>query len=292
MNGFIDISLDDLALFVSVVETGGFTAAARKTGTPQASISRRIALLEQTMGVRLLDRTTRRVNLTEPGRRVYDRGQIMVQHALAARQLVEEMQQEPMGDLRISASVMLGQAIVANILARYIARFPQVRIAVEWTTRNVHPIEDGVDIAVRIGRLPDSGLAMTRLGTVGNAIFTPDADLARRIRLTSDLAGREIFGLGTDLGDKMLTLRRGEIVENVSVTRRMAANDAAPIIAAAQAVGGIAVLPQLAVPAGWTRLLTDWELPRLEVNAVSAATRGTLPRVRELLSMLRGCLAT
>ncbi len=291
MSGFIDISLDDLALFVSVVEAGGFTSAARKTGTPQASVSRRIALLEEAMRVRLLDRTTRKVDLTEPGRRVFGQAQIMVQHALAARQLVEEMQQEPTGELRITAPVILGQAIVADILASYVARFPKVRIAVEWTTRNVHPIEDGVDVALHIGRLPDSGLALTRLGTVGSGLFTPDADLAGRVRLTSDLAGREVFALGTTVGDKPLTLRRRGIVETVTVTRRVAANDVAPIIAATRAVGGIAVLPEFSVPADWTRLLPDWEMPRLEVNAISAATRGTLPRVREMLSMLRGCLA-
>lgn len=286
MNELMSASLDDLALFVHVVEAGGFTASARHTGTPQGTISRRIASLEDGLGLKLLNRTTRRVELTEPGRRVFDHARQMLDHAEAATRLVEEMQGEPAGDLRVTAPIVLGQAFVSDILAVFMSRYPKVRVVVEWTTRSVHPIEDGIDVALSVGRQPDSGLALTQLGTTRVGIFaSPDFD-AGVIAQPADLADHAVFVLGVALDDTATTFQKGGAIETVILARRMASNDVNPIIAAARASAGLAILPKFAAPPGWTRLLADWDMPPIEINAVSATTRGALPRVRALLATL------
>lgn len=280
------ISLDDLALFVRVVDGGSFTAAARATGVPQGTVSRRIAVLEAGLGVTLLNRTTRRMALTEPGRRVHDHARLMLDQAEAATREVAELRREPSGILRVTAPVILGQAFISGAIATYMERFPKVAVVVEWTTRAIDPIEDGIDVALRIGRPPDSGLTLTRLGRVRGGLFAPDARLSRSLRDPSDLNGQEIFGLGTETGMQEIVLDRDGSVARIQVNRRLAANDIQPIIAVARACNGIALLPDFAAPKAWSRLLPGWSLPAFEVNAVSAPTRGALPRVKTFLGLL------
>lgn len=288
MSELIDNYLDDLALFVRVVETGGFSAAFRLTGTPQGTISRRIAALEKHLGLTLINRTTRSIELTEPGRRVYEHARLMLDQAEAATHTLEKMQSEPVGELRVSAPIIIGQHFVSDALGIFMARYPKVLVNVEWTTRSIHPMEDGVDVAIKIGQLPDSGLVRTRLGHTHRALFTaPELALSDAITHPADLAQHSVFSLGNHLDDTTLTFRFGERTESVSVSRAMASNDVAPLVAASRARGGVAVLPDFAAPPGWIRLLPDWEMPSIEINAVSLPTRGALPRLRAFLEVLR-----
>jgi DNA-binding transcriptional LysR family regulator len=292
MDELIDLGLDDLALFARVVESGGFTAAARRTGRPQATISRRIAHLEARLGLPLLVRTTRRIALTEVGRRIYEHAQLMLERASAALGTAAEMAREPAGRLKVTAPVILGQAFVSSIMADYLFRHPKVNGCLEWTTRSVDPLEEDVDVAIRVAQPPHPAMRVVTLGTTRTRVYASPGWAGDEPECPADLAGHEVFGIGRALeADEVRFMRNGEVV-NVKVPRRMMANDVQPIIAAAQRTGGITFLPDFAAPSGWRELLTDWTTPNLEISALLASSRGALPKVQLFLDALRKGLGT
>ena len=287
MSEYIDAHLGDLALLVRVVQAGGFSAASRRTGTPQSTISRRIAGLEQRLGVTLLLRTTRRMALTEAGQRVFDHAEQMLDHAEAAQSAMAEMLGDPSGLLRVTAPVVLGQSFLTETIARLLADNPGIRVSLEWTARSVDPIEDAVDVAVRVGRPRDSAARMVRLGMAHSGIYAAPGWRGPLPGVPADLVGRPVYGLGRVGPPGQVSLLRGREKADVPVTWRLVANDTGPVIAAARASGGLAVLPRFAAPDGWREVLKDWELPALEINALTAGSRTALPRIRLFLDALR-----
>lgn len=291
MDELIDIGLDDLALFARVVEAGGFTAAARRTGRPQATISRRIAHLEAQMGLTLLTRTTRRIALTEVGRRVYEHAQLMLEQASAALGAGAEMAREPAGRLKVTAPVVLGQAFISSIMAGFLHEHPRVNGCLEWTTRSVDPLEEDVDVAIRVARPPHSALSVVSLGRTRTRVYASPGWSGDEPACPADLAGLEVFGIGRGLEADEVSFTSGGEVVTVKIPRRMMANDVQPVIAATERIGGIAFLPDFAAPLGWRELLTDWSTPNHEITALVAASRGTLPKVRLFLDALKSGLA-
>jgi DNA-binding transcriptional LysR family regulator len=187
-------SLDDMYLFAQVVEAGSFTAAARSLGLQTSLLSRRISSLERDLGVRLLNRTTRKLAPTETGRGFYQHCQALVVEAEVAWQSVEQTRREPRGLVRLSCPVQLLHFTVAGIVTRFMARHPQVRVHVEATNRRVDLIEEGIDIALRVRQPPlgDSELVVRQLGTSEVAMVGAPALLAklpRRPATLADLAG-------------------------------------------------------------------------------------------------------
>lgn len=287
MNGLIDSLLDDLGLVVRVADAGGFTAAARQTGIPQTTISRRIASLEQRLGVRVFDRTTRRVALTDAGRQIHEHARLMLEQAEQARLAVTRLRAAPTGRLRITAPVILGQAFVADIVAAFMARYPDVRVLLELTGRVVDLVHEGFDVAIRIGDLPDSALALTRLGAARTGLFAAAGYLAARgmPRAPADLARHAMLVPGLTLGDATVTLSDGTATETVTVTQAMVSNDVVPLIRAAEAECGIAVLPTFAAPPSLRPVLPAWRSPPIAINALTPSSRGSLPSVRAFLDM-------
>lgn len=286
MSELVDGNLTDLALLVRVVESGGFTAASRVTGVPQATISRRIALLEKALALRLLDRTTRRVALTEPGRRVFDHARAMLDQAEAAQAAIADLKGEPSGELSVVAPIILGQAFVGPIVARFMAQYPRITVTLEWTTRIVNPIEDGIDVVVRVGRPVESSAILTRLGNTQVHVYAPPS-FDRAVNQPRDLSDHRVVALGRTLEETALVFRKGEMMETVTAKYTMVANDSRPLIQVAEATAALALLPRFAAPTGWTECLTDWHLPKLELNTLSAPTRGSLPKIKLFLNALR-----
>src|SRR5215831_1446493 len=141
--------LNDIYFFASVVEYGGFSAAARATGVEKTRLSRRIAALEKRLGVRLLQRTTRALALTDAGRRFFERCVATVEGAQAAYDSVAELRREPAGLVRLSSPVLLTQRCLAYVLPGYMFAHPKVSLFVEPTDRIVNVIEERFDIAIR-----------------------------------------------------------------------------------------------------------------------------------------------
>ena len=291
MDEYIDGQLGDLALLVRVVESGGFTAASRRTGTPQSTISRRIAALERRLGQTLLSRTTRRLELTEPGQRVFDHAKQMLAHAEAAQGAMAELLSDPSGLLRVTAPLVLGQALLTETISRFLADHPAIRLTLEWTARAIDPVEDAVDVAIRVGKPRASAAMMVTLGSVRSCLYAPGNWAGPVPRHPDELAGHPVFGLGRAGASDSLRFVRGRERADVAVTWRLQANDTGPVIAAAEACAGLAVLPSFVIPTGWSRLLADWQMTPMPVNALTARGRGSLPRVRLFLQALQETFA-
>src|SRR5258706_15126102 len=176
------MDLNRIRLFVRVAEAGSFTAAARIVGLPKSSVSRGVAALERDLGVRLIQRTTRRLHLTEAGRAYYEsvsRALSGVEEAAAA---VSELQDAPSGPVRLTAPLDLGLWLLAPSVARFAERYREVRLDVALTQRVVDLVREGVDLALRAGKLADTGLVARPLGLVRAGLFASRRYLKRKGR--------------------------------------------------------------------------------------------------------------
>ena len=156
--------LNDLRFFAAVVEHGGFSAASRALGVPKSRLSKRVALLEERLGVRLLQRTTRRFAVTEVGERFLTHCRAMLEEAQAAQDVVDELRAEPRGIVRVSCPTALVQTVISHVLPDFLAGFPKVQVRVLATNRRVDIINEGIDIAIRVRTKLDTDAALVSRG--------------------------------------------------------------------------------------------------------------------------------
>lgn len=156
--------LQDMALFALVAECGSFTAAAQRVGLPKSSVSQRISQLEQTLGLRLLNRTTRQLNLTFAGERYLEHCQAMMSAAERADLALQRLRDNPSGRLRISTPAGLGATLVARLAADFQRQYPDVSLEVSVSDAMVDLVQEGFDAALRTGKPQDSSLIGRRLG--------------------------------------------------------------------------------------------------------------------------------
>ena len=169
------MGLDDALVFTRVVECHSFTSAALTLNMQKSTVSRRIAQLEARLGVRLLNRTTRKLRLTEVGQAYYERCRQIMQEFAEAEQAIMQLQREPTGLLRISSPIEFGQLFLGGVVGEFMCRYPAIKVEVELTTRVVNPIEEGVDIAIHRGRPQDSSLvARSMLASPRQLYASPD----------------------------------------------------------------------------------------------------------------------
>src|SRR5450432_2985863 len=176
------IDLNQIATFVRVVESGTFTAAAAALGLPKSSVSRGVAALEDALGVRLLHRTTRKLNLTEAGRQYFQQVRTALGGLDDANSATVEMGDQPRGSIRITAPPDLGKGMFADTIATFVRRYPGIQLDVVLTGRRVNLIEEGFDLAVRAGKLEDSSLVARKVGGTALGLYAAPAYLERRGR--------------------------------------------------------------------------------------------------------------
>jgi DNA-binding transcriptional LysR family regulator len=174
----IDRDLNDIAVFVCVVEARSFTGAGTQLGVPRSTVSRRVAQLEKRLGVRLLHRTTRRIELTEVGTAFFEACSRSLASIDEAEQMVLAAQATPRGRLRVTAPVDVGVSYLAPLMTHYLERFPEVKVDVELTQRVVDLVGEGFDAALRAGSLPDSSLVARRIGFTTRRLYASPAYLA------------------------------------------------------------------------------------------------------------------
>ena len=176
--------LNDLVYFAEVVDRGGFAAAGRALGLPKSRLSRRVAELEARLGVRLLQRTTRKLSLTAVGEQYHRHCVAMREDAQAAQDAVAQAQTEPRGTIRVACPVTLAQTTLGPILPQFLARYPQVRIDMRVSNRVVDLVEEGFDVALRVRpTLDDSGsLVVKNFGLTRTLLVASPAQLARQGR--------------------------------------------------------------------------------------------------------------
>ena len=288
--------LNDLYFYVQVVEYGGFAPAGRALGQPKSKLSRRIAALEQRLAVRLLNRSTRHVTVTEIGQLYYSHCKAMLVQAEAAQEAIEVSRAEPCGTLRLSCPVALLDARVADMLVAFQQQNPRVQIHLDATNRQVDVIEEGYDLAIRVRPPPmeDSDLALRVLTDRGQCLVaSPDllagegrpavpADLARLPSLALGLPQqRHRWDLiGPDQSEARIDHHPRLVTRSMGTLRKAA-------------VGGIGVvqLPTMMMTeeladGRLVKVLEGWAPPREIIHAVFPSRRGLLPAVRGLIDHL------
>jgi DNA-binding transcriptional LysR family regulator len=241
------VDLNDVATFVRVAQGGGFTAAAKGLGVPKSTVSRAVARLEGALGVRLVHRTTRALALTDAGRSYYERVRGAVAGLADASADVVDMGTEPRGTIRITAPVDLGQMLLADVIARFVEKYPQVRFEVSLTGRVVDLVGEGFDMAVRATPLHDSSLVVRKLGSADLGLYASRAYLRARGTpgRVADLAGHEFIGFRpmTSSNGVPLALTGPEGVEHVEAHPGIVVDDLLFVHRLIAAGSGIGVLP-------------------------------------------------
>jgi DNA-binding transcriptional LysR family regulator len=287
--------LNDLVFFAKVVEHNGFTAAGRQLGIPKSRLSRRIAQLEERLGVRLLQRSSRRLTLTSVGQMFYERCQAVVNLAESANEMVQQTVSEPQGLLRISCPMTLAQFWLTPVLVKFMKEFPRVRVLLTVTDRRVDPVEEHIDVVLRVRRPPfsDSSLVVRRLAGVRDLLVV-SAALAGAMTSVSD--PQDISRCPTlslpGRGDRYVwQLVNGDTAAEVTHTPRFVSEDMLALKRAAMGGLGVALLPEMIchdeLREGLLRVvLSDWVSGAGEVQAAFASRRGMLPAVRALIDFL------
>lgn len=282
------MGLDDALIFTRVVECHSFTLAAQGLGMQKSTVSRRIALLEERLGVRLLNRTTRKLRLTEVGQAYYERcRQIMLDFA-EAEQAVMQLQQEPSGLLRITAPIEFGQLLLGRVLGEFMRQYPQISAEVELASRPVDPVEEGVDIAILVGQPQDSTLIARKLFETDRLLCASPDYLARHgtPQTVAELVAHRAILLPHDSPRYWPLLG-----ESVPCQRVLACNNITFAREAALAGAGIAGLPSMiceqALRSGrLVQLLADTRLPVGELYAVYPSRRFQAMKVKTFLDFL------
>lgn len=297
--GTIVIDLNDLQYFVEVSQAQSFTRAAKRLGVPKSNISRSIQRLENRLGVRLVERTTRRVALTEVGEVYLSRCQRMMEEAEQADLAVGALQDKPRGTLRVGAPVAFARSILGPIMGEFLTLYPELRLHLQLLNGDESLREGAFDVVVRAGTLEDSGLLVKplmqiRLGAYASPAYLlnqklPDvpADLVRLSCITTTC---DTFGEPGDF--TTWRLRKGTELKEVKVNARVSVPDPTINHQLALAGAGVALLAQSVVQADveqghLIRILPDWEPTPVELHALYPSRLDSSPKVRALLSFLR-----
>ena len=174
------IPVDELFVFVAVARAGSFTAAARALATQKSHASRVVSRLEKRLGVRLLQRSTRSLTLTEVGRELYERATSILAALDETQSMIQRSQQEPQGVLKLTCGVEFGLLVVNRWIREFLKRYPRVRVDARFSDRLVDLVHEGFDLAIRVGKLPSSGLSARALGKIRYALYASPKYLQQR----------------------------------------------------------------------------------------------------------------
>ncbi|RMQ47756.1 LysR family transcriptional regulator [Pseudomonas cichorii] len=285
--------LNDLFYFVQVVECQGFAAASRKLGIPKSKLSRRVAGLEERLGVRLIQRSTRKFAVTETGRDYYSHCVAMMVEAEAAEEAIERSRAEPQGRVTISCPPALGHMGANQTIALFMAAYPKVQVHVESSNRRVDPLAENIDIALRVRFPPleDDGLVVKILGHSAQRLVAHPA-LASQLPANptfAELALLPSLDLPSSTHEhRWLLITAPERYAEVKHLPKLVSSDLDTLLQAALQGVGIVQLPEILVREALAQgrlleLFTEHRPKCGIVHAVFASRRGLLPAVRGLL---------
>ena len=292
-------NLNDLHLFVQAVESGNFTAAGRHLGIPKSTISKRVAELEERLGVRLIQRTSRSFALTDIGRDFFDHAQASIIEAEMAESIVRNRLGEPSGIVRLTAAVPTAQFTLADHLAELTTRYPKLKISLHVTDRFVDIVQEGFDIALRSHRFPlgDSTLVQRRVAAHPFLLVASPDYIAQygRPERAEDIADHK--AIMPSLSEEQWRLISDNGAETVATPQPIMAADEPMVLLKAAAAGmGITILPTSvcndALKDGrLVRLLPDWTAGSITTTILMPHRRGQLPSVRAVVEFLAERLA-
>jgi DNA-binding transcriptional LysR family regulator len=288
--------LNDMLYFVEVVDRGGFAAAGRHLGLPKSRLSRRVAELETRLGVRLLQRTTRKLSLTEVGELYHRHCVAMRDAAEAAAEAVEQAQTEPRGTIRVACPVTLAQSTLGPIMAIFLARYPLVKVDMRVNNRVVDLVEEGVDVALRVrATLDDSGsLVVKNLGLSQTFLVASPEQLKRQGQPLSpdDLTRLDTVSMSAIDGRASWSLLGPGGASHVLVHQpRYVADDLLTLKFAVVCGTGMCILPDYMCAeeirdGRLVLVLPGWAPRPFVFHAVYPSRRGMVPAVRRFLDFL------
>jgi DNA-binding transcriptional LysR family regulator len=287
--------LDDLRVFERVGALRSFAAAARALGEPRSNVSRSVARLEASLGLRLVQRTTREVTLTPAGESLMQRCAPALGVLGDALTYVSALSSEPRGLLRVSAGIGFGINVLAEQLPVFLRQYPLISIDLDLTSRVADLVADRVDVAIRFGELPDSSMVAVRLGEMKRVLCASPEYLERHPSPISieDLAGHDTIEMPTSDRQprRWVFFKNGE-ARDVVVQPRVSVNDALTIHRLILSGAGIGVMScYLCAPdldAGrLIHILPDWTAPTVVVNLIFPSRRELIPSVRAFVDYLK-----
>lgn len=285
--------LNDMMVFLAVVEAGSFTKAADRLVMPKANVSRKVTKLESELGIMLLQRSTRSQQLTAAGKRFLIHCKQIAQELELAQAVADDELHSVSGNIKVGMSVSIGQEIVKPVLAEFMRRYPKVNLQISLSNQRVDMIEGGFDLMIRVGQLDDSNLIAKHLGQAKRSLFTSPDYLARLSRLVSlnSLTEQQWIVMSQSVGQTGFTLHCDANEHVIRFTPRLVVDDF-PMVKQATLDGlGVTALPdymcEQEVKAGsLVKLLPDWQLKASDMFALYPKGRAKLPRIEALIAFL------
>lgn len=294
------LDLNAVLVLVRVARAGSFRGAAKQLGMPKTSVSRKVAELESHLGVQLLNRTTRTLTLTDTGAAFVEQAEEAVARLETAERAVSDLQREPQGRLRLSATVSVGQSLLAPLLPEFLQAYPAVEVVLHLTDRHVDLVTERVDVALRVGPLADSSLVASRVASSRVRLFASPRYLQAHgtPRKPADLAKHNCL-LFTRTGTAVRAawpLGSSKRARDVSVSGRLVADDWVVLREAAIRGLGIARLPEIhaseaARSGALVPILDEFAPPPTILHLVHVGGHHLPPRVRAFIEFMRPRLA-
>lgn len=281
-----DLDLNDLAVFVRVVERGGFAKAARELGVPTSTISRTVARLESLVGARLLHRTTRSVQPTSDGRELFDTVSAAVATLQQATRGLEPATGKPQGRLRMTAPNDLANTILADLIVQFVERHPLVEVEMVATNRTVNLVDEGFDLAIRAGRLADSSLVARKVGELEACLYASPEYIAKHgaPSTTEDLARHTLVVFRAKDGKTEWPLEGAGRSDHVRVHGRIGGDDFTFVHSIVISGGGVGLVPRIIcaqdeAEGRLVRVLPDLEMRGAPLHVVYPTARHVPARV-------------
>ncbi len=290
------MDLNEAAVFVKVVQAGSFSAAARQLGLPTSTVSTRVARLEKRLGVTLLQRTTRKLHVTDAGQAYFHHASLGLSYMLEAEAALDEARQQPQGRLKVTAPADLGDNLLAGLIERTQREYPALEVELLLTDRYIDLIADGVDVAIRTGELRDSSLIAKSLGTIRWAMFASRRYLEASAPLEEpqQLHHHQCLQF-TPMGRDSWNLSNGPNTITVPLPGRAMANSIGVVRTMALNGQGVALLPTfICKPELLTgeleHVLPGWEGKADPVHLVYPRQRFMPPKLRAFIDVAREAL--
>lgn len=284
-----------MALFVEVVKARSFRRAAETLGMPNSTLSRRIGVLEKAIGLRLLNRTTRKIELTEAGQLYFERSKRIVDEARLAHELLGEMLAQPSGVLRVSLPVDFATTFLAPQMAEFSRRYPGISFELDLTPRRVDLVAEPFDVAIRMGELPDSNLIARQLALIPRHLYASPEYLkvSGKPSVPADLAQHECLRMRTAEADAW-TLHNDVKTIKIGVGGRYLLNSVGMIHRLARYGLGIAMLADEIIAEDLAegrlrRVLPQWQAASIPVYAITE-TRLLPAKTQRFIEFVRECL--
>jgi DNA-binding transcriptional LysR family regulator len=285
------MDFNEAAVFVKVVQAGSFSGAARQLGLPTSTVSMRVSRLERRLGITLLQRTTRKLNLTEAGTAYYQHASLGLGYMMEAEAAVDEARQQPQGRLKVTAPADMGDALLAGLIERTQQEYPTLEVELLLTDRYVDLVADGVDAAIRTGTLRDSTLIAKSLGTICWGIFASREYLKQAPPLEEPQHLHKHNCLQfTPMGRDAWDLSNGNSSITIPLTGHVMANSIGVIRSMAIKGQGVALLPTFTCKPGMiigdlVHLLPDWYGKADPVHLVYPRQRFMPPKLRAFIDL-------